>query len=168
MTPPEEIGSTDPGAETIWSRGGLWVVAQFPLGGAAALAAMVGPRLPESGRPVAWWIGLAVLVSGGLLFLMGVRHLGRNLTPFPKPKADARLVDTGAYRLVRHPLYGGAILLMLGWALLNGRWTGLVGTLVLTIFFDRKASVEEGWLTAQFTGYRAYRQRTRKLIPWLY
>ena len=154
--------------DSVWNRGGAWVLAQFPLGGAAALLAMVGPRLPEVVRTGAWWFGLAALAGGVVLFVAGLQRLGRQLTPFPKPHASATLVTTGAYGIARHPLYGGAIIMMLGWALINGRWSGLLATLVVAVFFDRKASVEERWLMTQFSEYPAYRQRVRKLIPWLY
>lgn len=159
-------GSLTP--DTVWNRGGAWVLAQFPLGAAAALAAMIGPRLPEWARSAAWWAGLALLVSGSLLFVSGLVRLGQQLTPFPKPRAGATLVTTGAYSLARHPVYGGGILLMLGWALLNGRWSGLLATLIVAVFFDRKAGVEERWLVERFSGYSAYRVRVRKLIPWIY
>jgi protein-S-isoprenylcysteine O-methyltransferase Ste14 len=141
---------------------------QFPLGVAAFLAAMVGPRLPESVTGPARWVGVTLLAAGGLLFLAGLRGLGRQLTPFPRPRADATLVETGAFGLVRHPLYGGGTLMMLGWGLVNGRWSGLLATLVVGVFFDRKASVEERLLSQLFAAYPDYRRRVRKLIPWLY
>ena len=168
MTDTRPAGDRAPLSDTIWSRGGGWVIAQFPLGGAAVLAAMVGPRLPESTIDACRWIGAGLLGGGILLFLAGLGRLGRQLTPFPKPRPDATLVQTGAYGMVRHPLYGGAILAVLGWSLLHGRWAGLLASVLLAAFFDQKASREEQWLAGQFTEYAGYRQRVRKLIPWLY
>jgi protein-S-isoprenylcysteine O-methyltransferase Ste14 len=103
-----------------------------------------------------------------MLFLAGLGGLGRQLTPFPKPNRGATLVQSGAYGIARHPIYGGAILAVLGWSLLNGRWAGLVASALLAAFFDRKASREEQWLVGQFAEYPAYRKRVRKLIPWFY
>jgi protein-S-isoprenylcysteine O-methyltransferase Ste14 len=154
--------------ETIWSRGGAWVCAQFPLSAAAMLVSMVGPRLPSVVRQPGRWIGSALLGGGGVLFLAGLRGLGRQLTPFPKPRAGATLVQSGAYGIVRHPVYGGAILTVLGWALLRGRWAGLVASAGIAVFFDQKATREERWLVGQFEAYSAYRRRTHMLIPWLY
>ena len=54
---------------------------------------------------------------------------------------------------------------MLGWALWNGRWTGLLATAVLFAFFDAKARHKERWLVEAFPEYPAYRQRVRRLIP---
>ena len=155
-------------SDTVWSRGGAWVIAQFPLGGAAALAAMFGPPLPDAVVTPARWLGAAALGAGGLLALAGLGALGRQLTPFPKPSPDATLVQSGAYGLARHPVYGGLILALLGWSLLHARWSGLAASAVIAVFFDRKAASEERWLAAQFSEYAAYRQRVRKLIPWLY
>lgn len=152
----------------IWERGGLWVVAQFPLAGLVFLAGLRGPRLPARLRAPARWLGVMLVPAGGALFLTGTAALGSNLTPFPKPSPDARLVTTGPYGLARHPLYGGIVVAALGWGLFQGRWLGLLGALVLAAFFDAKASREEHWLTEQFPEYPSYRRRVRKLVPWLY
>ena len=57
---------------------------------------------------------------------------------------------------------------IVGWALLNGGWLGLVAAALVAIFFDAKASVEERWMLQQFPGYAAYRRRVCKLIPFIY
>ena len=81
---------------------------------------------------------------------------------------NARLVDTGAYRLVRHPIYGGLIVAAAGWGLATASPVAIVGAGVLLVFFDLKSRREEAWLAGQFEGYAAYRSRTRKLLPGLY
>ncbi|MCC6179139.1 MAG: isoprenylcysteine carboxylmethyltransferase family protein [Chloroflexi bacterium] len=149
-------------------RGGAWVVAQMPVGGAALLLALVGPRLPAVLRCPLRWLGLALIGGGGALFVGGARQLGSNLTPYPRPKDDATLVQTGLYRLVRHPIYGGGAIAVLGWALFWGRWAGLLAALGLFVFFDAKARHEEKFLAERYPDYSAYRQRTRRLIPGLY
>lgn len=164
---PRDLPADAAHAETIWSRGGAWVFAQFPLSGAALLAAMVGPKLPERIRGGARWLGAGLLGAGSLLAVAGLGGLGRQLTPLPKPSPSATLVQSGAYSMVRHPVYGGLIVAVLGWSLLHGRWAGLLASMLLAAFFDQKASREERWLSAQFSEYPAYRRRVRKLIPWL-
>jgi len=154
--------------DTVWSRGGAWVVWQFPLVGLALVAARLGPRLPAVTVGPLRWLGTALIGGGGLLLLAGLAGLGRNLTPFPKPRPDGQLVQSGPYGLVRHPVYGGAIMAVVGWALLHGRWAGLVASAALAIFLDQKANREERWLVSQFPEYSGYRRRVNKLIPWLY
>jgi protein-S-isoprenylcysteine O-methyltransferase Ste14 len=58
--------------------------------------------------------------------------------------------------------------LTFGWSLLWGSVAAFVAALALLIFFDLKARREERWLEAKFSGYTAYKQRTKKLIPFVY
>ena len=168
---PEPAARSDPSAQGtpgLWARGGGWVVAQLLLAGLALVAAWIGPRLPTPVRRVSRLVGAPVLGLGALTLLLGTAGLGRNLTPFPMPKSDATLVQDGAYGYVRHPIYSGIVLGVIGWALLGGRWAGLLAALAVGVFFDAKASREEGWLIARFPEYPAYRRRVRKLIPYVY
>jgi protein-S-isoprenylcysteine O-methyltransferase Ste14 len=112
--------------------------------------------------------GAILICCGGILSFRGVIDLRENLTPFPKPLAGARLVETGAYRLVRHPIYGGLILGALGWGLATASPPALLGAIVLAGFFDLKSRREEIWLSERYGDYPAYRSRTRRLLPWLY
>ena len=151
----------------LWARGGAWVLAQFPLTALALFAARLGPTIPAplSSRP----LGRARPVrGGGLLFLAGALTLGSGLTPFPRPRDDAHLVQDGPYGLARHPIYGGGVIALVGWALLNGGWLGLLAAAGMAIFFNAKAGVEERWMVERFPEYAAYRRRVRKLIPFVY
>jgi protein-S-isoprenylcysteine O-methyltransferase Ste14 len=154
--------------DSVWSRGGAWVFAQFPLTALALFVARIGPTIPSFAIGPARWIGLGLFLTGGALFLAGAAKLGSGLTPFPRPSTDATLVQSGPYGLARHPIYGGGVIAIVGWALLNGGWLGLVAAALVAIFFDAKASVEERWMLQQFQGYAAYRRRVCKLIPFIY
>jgi protein-S-isoprenylcysteine O-methyltransferase Ste14 len=149
-------------------RGGRWLLVQFPLVALAAILGRVGPRLPVRWRRVARPLGLGLISTGMAFFWAGLASLGRNLTPFPRPKEDARLVRSGPYRLVRNPVYAGGIVASLGNALFHGRPLGLLGTALLVLFFDAKARREEAYLERKFPEYAAYRRTTSKLVPGLY
>ncbi|CAN5584549.1 isoprenylcysteine carboxylmethyltransferase family protein [soil metagenome] len=112
--------------------------------------------------------GLALTVGAAALLLRGLLDLGGSLTPWPRPRAGSELVVTGAYALVRHPLYGGLVLGALGWSLLMASLAGLGLAVALTAFLDLKARREEGWLAERYPGYAAYATSTRRLIPWVY
>ena len=112
--------------------------------------------------------GVLLMVMGGGLFLAAVIKLGPALTPLPYPKEDARLVETGPYALVRHPIYSGGIILSLGWALFVQGWLTLGYVVVLFIFLDRKSKLEEKWLAEKFSNYGDYQRHVRKLIPFIY
>ncbi len=94
--------------------------------------------------------------------------LGRNLTPLIVPKTGAELMESGPYRLVRHPIYSGIIQMACGWGLWTGGWLTLCYTGILFLVFDRKLRREEALLLQTFPGYAAYARRVKRLIPFLY
>ena len=82
--------------------------------------------------------------------------------------ANGQLIEGGAFGLVRHPMYGGLVLLAGGWGLLTASVSTLQCALVLALFFDLKSRREEAWLGEVFPTYAEYRSRTPRLIPWIY
>ena len=149
-------------------RGEGWFLLQLVFFGAIAVSGFTGPAW--RGWPLATGIALGgvLICCGGILSLRGVLDLRENLTPFPKPLPGGRLVESGAYRLVRHPIYGGLILGGLGWGLVRATPLTLLGAGALAVFFDLKSRREEIWLSERYREYPAYRNRTRRLLPWIY
>lgn len=148
-------------------RGEGWFVVQLLLLAGVALAGLLGPDWSGPARAGSLVLGAILIALGGGLAVRGVVDLGTNLTVFPKPRGGATLVDGGAYRLVRHPIYGGLILGAVGWGLATASWAALAGAVVLALFLRLKSVREELWLAARFDGYDSYRARTRRFIPWL-
>lgn len=114
------------------------------------------------------WLGYAIFIVGSSIAIRAAFHLGKNLTPLPKPKDNAELVQTGLYGWVRHPIYFGVIVLALGWGLIQQTLLVWIYVLALIIFFDIKSRKEERWLVERFSTYADYQGRVRKLIPWIY
>ena len=152
----------------LGSRGEGWVLLQLVFFGLCAAAGLAGPAWSGWARLAGALIGGVLICGGFLLTGRGIVDLRENLTPFPKPMEGSRLVDTGAYSLARHPIYGGGIVVAAGWGLLTASPLALLGAFLLAVFFDLKSRREEVWLSEQFEGYAAYRTRTRRLLPWLY
>jgi protein-S-isoprenylcysteine O-methyltransferase Ste14 len=117
---------------------------------------------------IGWVMGVVLLGVGGVLALAGVMNLGSNLTAVPHPKDDATMVEHGAYRLVRHPIYSGIILGAFGWGFLMNSLVTLVVAVILFLFFDMKSRREEQWLCEKYANYSSYQKRVRKLIPFVY
>lgn len=118
--------------------------------------------------------GLAPHVVGLVLFGCGLGlavwarvHLGRNWGMPMTEKAEPELVTSGPYRFVRHPIYSGILLAMLGSALAtNLYWLIVFG--VMGVYFIYSATVEERLMTKSFpTVYPGYRARTKMLIPFV-
>ena len=152
-------------------RGEGYVILQFVLFGVIFVAPFLTQSWSDWPWPwnvAAWVLGIMLMGCGLLLTLAGVVSLGRNLTAVPYPKDDATLVESGAYRLVRHPIYSGIILGAFGWGLLHSSAITLLLALVLFLFFDIKSRREELWLADKFANYGDYQKRVRKLVPFVY
>ncbi|MGC8634909.1 MAG: methyltransferase family protein [Candidatus Limnocylindrales bacterium] len=149
-------------------RGEGWVALQGVILVAVAAAGSAGPAWNGPPRTATGALGIAFVAAGGVLALWGLIGLGENLTAVPRPKERARMVDRGAYRLVRHPIYGGLILGAIGWGLLTAAPLALLAGALLGVFFDLKSRREERWLLQRYPGYGTYRARTRKMLPGIY
>jgi protein-S-isoprenylcysteine O-methyltransferase Ste14 len=111
---------------------------------------------------------------GGILFVAGLGlavwariYLGRNWGMPMTQKDDPELVTSGPYHLVRHPIYSGILLAMLGTSLTtNTYW--LIIACVMGAYFIYSARVEERLLASSFPStYPGYRTRTKMLIPFV-
>ena len=113
-------------------------------------------------------IGAALMLIGGVAVMAGLRDLGPSLTPMPRPRVGATLVEDGVYAVIRHPIYAGLIVGGLGWSAVTRSLPATAVALLLGIYFDLKSRREEAWLTDHYPGYDAYRRRTRRFVPWIY
>ena len=150
-------------------RGGGWVAVQVVLILGILLSALVGLEWPGPLEPAAYAVGALLLALGVALLAAGGAGLGSALTPFPAPRAGGELRTTGVYGLVRHPMYGGGILIALGWSAIFASVAGLVLTALLAVFAELKSRREELWLEQRHPGYGEYRRRTpHRFVPFLW
>ncbi|MEP6563970.1 MAG: isoprenylcysteine carboxylmethyltransferase family protein [Mesorhizobium sp.] len=113
------------------------------------------------------WICVA-LIAVGLAFCWWARlHLGRLWSATVTAKAGHRVIDTGPYGLVRHPIYTGLLLAILATMLAKGTIWGLAGAVLLTISFVMKAKLEERFLRGELgSAYDDYARRVPMLVPF--
>ena len=135
------------------------------------LAIGLEKRMHASGIPVAVQaLGLAMLVfSSG--FIMWVMRENSFAAPVIKLQTERghRVVSTGPYAFVRHPLYSGAVLFFVGAPLLLGSWWGLAMSPLFVVLFAVRAGIEERALIAGLPGYADYTMRVRyRLLPGLW
>ena len=161
-----------PGA--VWWRGqrGEWyVVIQFVLFALVAVGPTRWhgwpPRPFPGGQPVGI-VGAAMMIVGLAVAIWGGLMHGAGLQALPYPPEGGTLLHAGPYRLVRHPIYSGAVFAAFGWALWRNGWLTLVYAALLFLLFDAKARREERWLVEKFPSYTGYQRRVRKLVPFLY
>jgi len=98
------------------------------------------------------------------------RHtIGTNWSGIITLKEGHALVQTGPYVIVRHPIYSGLILAMLGSAIVLGELRGLLSVGLMPLSFTRKMNDEERLMKTQFPKeYPEYQARVKRLIPFLY
>jgi protein-S-isoprenylcysteine O-methyltransferase Ste14 len=132
------------------------------------------PRL--LGEKQIWQVGyggalvLAAVMLVGLLFTWWARiHLGRLWSSVISRKEDHRIIDTGPYGMVRHPIYTGLILALLATAPAEGTVTALIGAALIIFGIWLKASSEERFLMAELGPdlYGSYCRRVPMLVPFL-
>jgi protein-S-isoprenylcysteine O-methyltransferase Ste14 len=122
--------------------------------------------------PGAPWVlvaGVALTYAGLGLAIWARIILGRNWSGTVTIKEDHKLVQTGPYSVVRHPIYSGLLLAVLGTALVKGEWRGLLAAVLVFPIFAVKARTEERFMIEQFgEAYEQYRRHTRALVPPVY
>jgi protein-S-isoprenylcysteine O-methyltransferase Ste14 len=114
------------------------------------------------------WIAIA-LVAAGLGFAVAARvWLGGNWSSNVTLKQGHELIRSGPYAWVRHPIYTGLLLALLGTAIMVGKWRALIGLALIVIAFVRKLSIEERFMAEQFgEDYARYRADVAALVPFL-
>lgn len=112
-------------------------------------------------------IGLSLFFLGLALAVWARVCLGRNWGMPMSRKADPELVTTGPYRSVRHPIYSGVILAMIGTAIaVNLYW--LIVAVLIAAYFGYSAIMEERFMADRFPdSYPAYQRATKMLIPYI-
>ena len=144
------------------------------LAGFLLLAGLWSPRLVAMTQlwqlGSGWqWIADLVAVLGFALCWWARITLGELWSANVTRKQEHRLIDTGPYALVRHPIYTGIIIAAFASAALQGTLVALVGAVVMTFGWYLKARLEEEFLLEQlgFDTYHDYATRTAMLIPFL-
>jgi protein-S-isoprenylcysteine O-methyltransferase Ste14 len=108
-----------------------------------------------------------LLLWGGVAFAIWARyHIGEYWSARVAIKEDHRVIDSGPYAHIRHPIYSGILLGLIGTALAVGNWRAVIAFIVILVVLILKALAEEKLLTEQLgDAYVEYKERTGMLIP---
>ncbi|HEY3777429.1 MAG TPA: isoprenylcysteine carboxylmethyltransferase family protein [Rhizomicrobium sp.] len=114
------------------------------------------------------WICVGLIALGFGFSAWARVHLGALWSATITRKAGHRVVDTGPYNIVRHPIYTGILLAVYSTAAAKGTVLGLAGALLITIGIWMKARLEERWLRSELgtDAYDAYRRKVSMLVPF--
>jgi protein-S-isoprenylcysteine O-methyltransferase Ste14 len=117
----------------------------------------------------------SVAIAGDVLFLVGwaIVFLVFKENSFSSATielaSDQRVVSTGPYAVVRHPMYSGSLLYVLGSPLALGSWWGLLGVLLMAPAIAWRLLDEERFLARRLPGYSEYRERVEyRLVPLIW
>jgi len=113
-------------------------------------------------------LGIAITFAGIAFAVWARIYLGGNWSSSVTLKVDHQLVRSGPYRWVRHPIYTGLTLAMLGTAIVRAQVRGVIAVVLVYIGFKIKSKIEERVMTDTFgPEYDDYRSRTGAILPKL-
>jgi protein-S-isoprenylcysteine O-methyltransferase Ste14 len=122
------------------------------------------------GYSVFLWVGIAVLCLGLLLRYWSIQVLGRYFRTTVEIEKGQKLIQSGPYKLIRHPSYSGIFLFCIGYGLIAQNWLSLAIVVSLpAIALLYRIRIEEAELTnGMGDRYKEYIKRTKKLIPGIW
>jgi len=149
----------------LGDKGQGWVWIQVLIMAAIPAVGGLAPEWPPPARIPLMVAGGAVLALGCALLVIAILTLGGYFAFTLRPAPSSALVTTGVYARARHPIYGGWILVGLGFALALSPWALPLAAL-LALELSGKSRVEERALVAHHPEYTAYRERVpRRFFP---
>ena len=113
-------------------------------------------------------LAILIFIGGAVMGMYALFYNNlKNINIIPEIKEDAVLITTGAYAYIRHPMYFSVLIMMLGVVVadINMISMGLYLLLIITLLL--KAHKEEKLWMEKSEAYRAYRQRTKSIIPFV-
>ena len=115
------------------------------------------------------YVGLGLYAAGGAIRLVALQTLGKRFSGYVTLQENHQLVQTGIYRLIRHPMYLGILLVMPGAALVFRSRLAVPAFVLSAVFALARIRQEEKLLGDHFGAeFDAYRRRTWRLLPYLY
>ena len=107
------------------------------------------------------FLGLMIIIISSIIMLLAIKDLGSNLSPFPKPIANGKLVTSGIYRFIRHPMYYSLILISFGIFVRELSFYYLFLFISLTLVIKLKINLEEHYLNNKFNNYLFYKDKVK-------
>ena len=106
-------------------------------------------------------MGYLVIIFASICMVIAIKELGSNLSPFPRPKACSKLITSGIYSLMRHPIYYSLILLSFGVFITKLSFYYLFLTISLTLIIKLKIILEDHYLSNKFKNYLLYKNKVK-------
>ena len=106
-------------------------------------------------------VGFLIIIFALIILLVAIKDLGRNLSPFPRPKNNSNLVTKGIYRFTRHPMYYSLIFISFGVFITKLSIYYLFLSISLGLIIKFKIALEEQYLKNKFKNYLLYKNEVK-------
>ena len=111
--------------------------------------------------PFSYFVGVLIIINAFIILLVAIKDLGRNLSPFPRPINNSKLVTKGIYRFTRHPMYYSLIFISIGVFIIKLSIYYLFLTISLALIIKFKIALEEQYLKNKFKNYLHYKNEVK-------
>ena len=111
--------------------------------------------------PFSYFVGFLITIIAFIILLVAIKDLGRNLSPFPRPKNNSNLVTKGIYRFTRHPMYYSLIFISFGVFITKLSIYYLFLSICLGLIIKFKIDLEEQYLSNKFKNYFLYKEEVK-------
>ena len=125
-------------------------------------------RISQIDFTIPLWLQFAGLIfafAGIIISIASIATLNKNLSAFPTPKQSAKLIQSGIYKYIRHPIYSGILFFTFGFSIYSENMLRFLIFFTLLILFNFKAAYEEKLLLNKFSNYSAYKKKTGMFLP---
>jgi len=111
--------------------------------------------------PFSYLLDILIIIIAFIIMLVSIKDLGRNLSPFPRPKNNSNLVTKGIYRFTCHPMYYSLIFISIGVFIIKLSIYYLFLTISLALIIKFKIALEEKYLMNKFKNYLLYKNEVK-------
>jgi protein-S-isoprenylcysteine O-methyltransferase Ste14 len=157
-----------PGAEKESRQKFIQILASLAFAGLLVFPSL-DYRFSWSGVPLAGVVAGDLLVALGFCIIFNVFKENTFASATVEIAPQQKVISTGPYAIVRHPMYAGALLMLLGTPLALGSWWGLLPCVAITFILRWRLLQEEKFLTKSLEGYSDYCHKVRyRLVPCIW
>ena len=110
---------------------------------------------------ISYLVGFFIIIIASMILLFAIKDLGRNLSPFPRPIKNSKLITKGIYRFARHPMYYSLIFLSFGIFIIKLSIYYLFLSISLCLIIKLKIALEEQYLKNKFKNYLIYKNEVK-------
>lgn len=117
-----------------------------------------------------WLDVFLISIAGGGILISGITilQMNKSLSPFPSPVTGGKLITSGIFKWVRHPIYTGLMLFFFAYALFSGSGGKLLVAILIAVLFYFKSRYEESQLEKTYPNYPFYKHHTGRFFPKLH